>query len=102
MAEALHRRGLQVRVVERSEQPMNTLDPDMGALVADAIRGLGIELHLGVSVEGFDTSADGRVNAVQTSDGVFRADLVVLGLGCGRRRSSPRKQGSTWARPAGS
>ena len=81
MAEALHRRGLQVRVVERSEQPMSTLDPDMGALVADAIRGLGIELHLGVSVEGFATAADGRVNAVQTSDGEFRADLVVLGLG---------------------
>ena len=60
---------------------MNTLDPDMGALVADAIRGLGIELHLGVSVEGFATAADGRVNAVHTSDGEFRADLVVLGLG---------------------
>jgi NADPH-dependent 2,4-dienoyl-CoA reductase/sulfur reductase-like enzyme len=81
MAEALHRRGLQVRVVERSEQPMKTLDPDMGALVADAIRGLGIELHLGVSVEGFATAADGRVNAVHTSEGEFRADLVVLGLG---------------------
>jgi NADPH-dependent 2,4-dienoyl-CoA reductase/sulfur reductase-like enzyme len=81
MAEALHRRGLEVRVVERSEQPMSTLDPDMGSLVADAIRGLGIELHLGVAVEGFDTSADGRVTAVRTSDGVFRADLVVLGLG---------------------
>jgi NADPH-dependent 2,4-dienoyl-CoA reductase/sulfur reductase-like enzyme len=81
MAEALHRRGLQVRVVERSEQPMHTLDPDMGALVADAIRALGIELHLGTSVEGFATASDGRVSAVQTSAGEFRADLVVLGLG---------------------
>ena len=45
---------------------MSTLDPDMGALVADAIRGLGIELHLGVAVEAFDTSADGRVTAVRT------------------------------------
>jgi NADPH-dependent 2,4-dienoyl-CoA reductase/sulfur reductase-like enzyme len=81
MAEALHRRGLQVAVVERSAQPMNTLDPDMGALIADAIRELGIELHLGVAVESFETAPDGRVRAVQTSGGILAADLVVLGLG---------------------
>jgi NADPH-dependent 2,4-dienoyl-CoA reductase/sulfur reductase-like enzyme len=81
MAEALHRRGLEVCVVERSAQPMNTLDPDMGALVGDAIRGLGIELHSGVPVESFPTGPDGRVTAVQTSEGVVAADIVVLGLG---------------------
>jgi NADPH-dependent 2,4-dienoyl-CoA reductase/sulfur reductase-like enzyme len=81
MAEALHRRGLAVCVIERSAQPMNTLDPDMGALVADAIRGLGIELHSGVAVESFETGADGRVTAVRTTDGVVDTDLVVLGLG---------------------
>jgi NADPH-dependent 2,4-dienoyl-CoA reductase/sulfur reductase-like enzyme len=81
MAEALHRRGLEVCVVERSAQPMNTLDPDMGALVADTIRGLGIELHSGVPVESFATGPDGRVTAVRTSDGVVDADIVVLGLG---------------------
>ena len=81
MAEALHRRGLQVCVIDRSPQPMNTLDTDMGALVADAIRALGIELHLGVEVEAFDIAADGRVHAVQTAAGRFPADIVVLGLG---------------------
>ena len=81
MAEALHRRGLAVCVVEHSAQPMNTLDPDMGALVADAIRGLGIELHSGVSVESFATDADGHVTAVHTSQGVVDTDIVVLGLG---------------------
>jgi NADPH-dependent 2,4-dienoyl-CoA reductase/sulfur reductase-like enzyme len=81
MAEALHRRGLEVCVVERSAQPMNTLDPDMGALVADAIRALGIELHSGVSVESFETGADGRVTAVRTTEGVVDTDIVVLGLG---------------------
>jgi NADPH-dependent 2,4-dienoyl-CoA reductase/sulfur reductase-like enzyme len=81
MAEALHRRGLEVCIVERSAQPMNTLDPDMGALVADTIRGLGIELHSGVPVESFATGTDGRVTAVRTSEGVVDADIVVLGLG---------------------
>ena len=81
MAEALHRRGMQVCILDRSEQPMNGLDPDMGALVADAIRALGIELHLQVRVESFATDADGHVTAVHTSAGVFPADFVVLGLG---------------------
>ena len=81
MAEALHRRGMQVCVIDHSQQPMNTLDPEMGALVADAIRALGIELHLGVEVEAFASDSDGRVNAVHTDRGVFPADLVVLGLG---------------------
>ena len=81
MAEALHRRGLHVCIVDRSVQPMGTLDPDMGALVADALRGLGIELHLGVSVEAFETGADGRVNGVRAGGRSFPADIVVLGLG---------------------
>jgi NADPH-dependent 2,4-dienoyl-CoA reductase/sulfur reductase-like enzyme len=80
MAEALQRRGLRVTLVERSGQPMSTVDPDMGALVADSIRGLGIELRTGVTVQGLETGA-GRVSAVVTDDGVLPADVVVLGLG---------------------
>jgi NADPH-dependent 2,4-dienoyl-CoA reductase/sulfur reductase-like enzyme len=53
----------------------------MGALVADAIRALGIEVHLGVTVDAFDTDDTGHVRAVRTSAGTFPTDLVVLGLG---------------------
>jgi NADPH-dependent 2,4-dienoyl-CoA reductase/sulfur reductase-like enzyme len=81
MAESLHRRGLKVCVVDRSAQPMRSLDPDMGALVTDAMRALGIEVHLGLTVEAFVTDATGHVREVQTSDGVLPTDLVVLGLG---------------------
>jgi NADPH-dependent 2,4-dienoyl-CoA reductase/sulfur reductase-like enzyme len=81
MAEALHRRGLTVCVIDRAAQPMNTLDPDMGAQVADALRALGIAVHLEVSVDSFATDDAGHVRAVVTSAGEFPADLVVLGLG---------------------
>jgi NADPH-dependent 2,4-dienoyl-CoA reductase/sulfur reductase-like enzyme len=81
MAESLHRRGLEVSVVDHAAQPMGTLDLEMGELVADAIRGLGITLHLGVRVDSFSTGANGRVSAVNTSEGAFPADIVVLGLG---------------------
>ena len=80
MAEALVQRGVEVALVEQSAQPMSTLDPDMGGLVADAMRHLGITLHLNESVTGFE-AVDGEVRAVVTSDGRLPADLVVLGLG---------------------
>ncbi|MFF3438620.1 FAD-dependent oxidoreductase [Streptosporangium sp. NPDC002721] len=80
MAEALVRRGLEVALVDAAEQPMSTLDPDMGALVADALRDLGVEVHLGESIEGFEESG-GRVTAARTGNRTLPADLVVLGLG---------------------
>ncbi|NYD51434.1 NADPH-dependent 2,4-dienoyl-CoA reductase/sulfur reductase-like enzyme [Actinomadura luteofluorescens] len=81
MAEAMVMRGLEVSLVDFADQPMRTLDPDMGAIVAEAMRGIGVRLHLGEPVEGFDTSPDGHVTAVRTRDGALPADLVVLGLG---------------------
>ncbi|MDL4821158.1 FAD-dependent oxidoreductase [Actinomadura opuntiae] len=81
MAEAMVTRGLDVTLVDAAEQPMSTLDPDMGALVADAIRDIGVDLRLGAGVEGFDTGSDGRVTAVRAGGRTIPADLVVLGLG---------------------
>ncbi|MEV4749165.1 FAD-dependent oxidoreductase [Streptosporangium sp. NPDC049248] len=80
MAEALVRRGLKVSLVDAAGQPMSTLDPDMGALIADALRDLGIRVHLGERVEGFEESG-GHVTAVRTENLTLPADLVVLGLG---------------------
>jgi len=81
MAEALVMRGLDVTLVDAGAQPMAaTLDPDMGALVADGLREIGVHHRPGERVEGFGTSA-GRVREVQTSAGSLAADIVVLGLG---------------------
>ena len=80
MAEAMVMRGLDVALVEAGPQPMATLDPDMGALVADALAGLGVTLHTGERAQGFDTE-NGRVRAVVTDARTLPADLVVLGLG---------------------
>jgi NADPH-dependent 2,4-dienoyl-CoA reductase/sulfur reductase-like enzyme len=81
MAEALVRRGLEVALVDRTEQPMaSTLDLDMGELVADAVRAVGVSLHLGEAVDGFEAE-NGSVRAVHTASRSFPADLVVLGLG---------------------
>jgi len=80
LAEALVLRGMTVALVEARSQPMPTLDPDVGALVADALRDVGVELHLEEPIEGFETEA-GMVRGVRTANQVLPADLVVLGLG---------------------
>ncbi|WP_414505116.1 FAD-dependent oxidoreductase [Streptomyces sp. NEAU-L66] len=81
MAEALIRRGYEVTVLERSDQPMSTLDPDMGALVHEAMCGMGIETVCGTTVTGVLTDSDGRARAVTTEDAEYPADVVVLGMG---------------------
>lgn len=80
MAEAFTLRGLDVALVEQSEQPMATLDPDMGELITQGIRGLGVELHLGQTVQAFE-STSGAVSGVVTESGTIPADIVVLGMG---------------------
>ncbi|MFE7539782.1 FAD-dependent oxidoreductase [Streptomyces platensis] len=81
MAEALIRRGYEVTVLEQSAQPMSTLDPDMGALVHEAMCGMGIETVCGTTVTGVLTDTAGRARAVTTENGEYPADVVVLGLG---------------------
>src|SRR5215469_4485484 len=55
MAEALVMRGLNVSLVERSSAVMNTLDTDMGDIVSQALRDVGVALYLDESVQGFET-----------------------------------------------
>ncbi|MFF2926354.1 FAD-dependent oxidoreductase [Streptomyces celluloflavus] len=81
MAEALIDRGYAVTVLDRREQPMSTLDPDMGALVHTAMCGLGIETVRGAVVTAVLTDGAGRARAVATEDTEYPADVVVLGMG---------------------
>jgi NADPH-dependent 2,4-dienoyl-CoA reductase/sulfur reductase-like enzyme len=80
MAEALIRRGLEVSLVERAPQVMVTLDPDMGALVSEALMAVGVTLYREESLEGFEVK-DGRVQGVITDQRALPADIVILGMG---------------------
>lgn len=75
MAEAFLERGAKVTVVDAAAQVMSTLDADMAELVATYMREVGVNLRLGLPVEGFEQ------NAVLTPDGPIKADLIVLGIG---------------------
>ncbi len=81
MAESLIKRGYEVTLINRGEQPMSTLDPDMGALVHEAMTGLGITVVSDAEVTEILTGADGRVSGVATDASTYPADVVVLGVG---------------------
>lgn len=81
MAESLCALGVDTHLVDAAAQPMRTLDPDMGALVAGELRQFGTTLHLGQEVNAFESDDEGAVTAVVTAEGAIPAQLVVLGLG---------------------
>ncbi|EQD44470.1 Pyridine nucleotide-disulfide oxidoreductase, NAD-binding region domain protein [mine drainage metagenome] len=81
MAEALSKRGMAVTLVDALDEPMTTLDPDMGALVHQAMEKMGIHVKTATPVTGILSNASGRARAVATAEGEIPADLVVLGIG---------------------
>jgi NADPH-dependent 2,4-dienoyl-CoA reductase/sulfur reductase-like enzyme len=78
-AEALVYRGIETALVDQAQEVMSTLDPDMGALVSQALRDAGVEVYTSEKVEAVE--GDGRVRAVRTASRTLPADLVVLGIG---------------------
>jgi NADPH-dependent 2,4-dienoyl-CoA reductase/sulfur reductase-like enzyme len=77
LAEALARRGASVTVLEAGPEVMPSLDPDMGGLVARAMRGIGITVHTGQPLVACS------VGAAHTAAGELPADVVILGTGVG-------------------
>ncbi len=74
-------RDLNVTLIEALPVPLGrVLGSDMGNLMADVHREHGVDLRLGVGVEGIDGA--GRVERVRLSDGSsVEADVVVVGVG---------------------
>lgn len=80
MAEALVRHGLEVSLINRPSQVMGTLDEDMGALVSQALRDIGVSLYLEETLTEFETTG-GKVTGIVTDKRTLAADIVILGLG---------------------
>lgn len=76
MAEAFHRRGLHVTVVERGEHILPLLDPDMAALLQQRTRHSDFAFHTGATATAFTT------DGVDFADGThLSADLILLSVG---------------------
>ncbi len=80
MAEVLQGLGVAVTVVTSAWVMEKTLDPDMGELIAEKMRSMGIEVITGTKVEHME-GRNGRVARVGCERLELPADLVVVGLG---------------------
>lgn len=81
MAENLAHLGMEVSVVEMSNQVMAPLDYPMAALVQEHLRAKGIHLLLNTAVTGFEQEAGDRLNVLLKNGDTLSADVVILSIG---------------------
>jgi NADPH-dependent 2,4-dienoyl-CoA reductase/sulfur reductase-like enzyme/rhodanese-related sulfurtransferase len=81
MVENLIHRGLEVTLVERLNQVMPPLDPEMARLVERYMVRHGVRLELNDGVAGFEQSAEGTLEVVTASGKRLPADIVILAIG---------------------
>jgi len=81
LAESFHTLGLETTLIEWMPQVLIRFDPEMAQLVQEELEGQGVRLALGAKVEGLEADSSGQVRQVVSSQGRFKADLVLLALG---------------------
>ncbi|MFN4231760.1 FAD-dependent oxidoreductase [Thermus sp.] len=79
VAEAFRKRGLEVTLLEAKDRPLPHWDQEVGNLLKEELERHGVEVWTGVKVEAL--RGQGRVEAVETSEGVVAADLVLVATG---------------------
>ncbi|WP_101294039.1 FAD-dependent oxidoreductase [Halegenticoccus soli] len=79
LADALHARGLDVHLFQRSEHVLSPYADTVAEVVEDHLRERGVTLHLGSSVTGL--AGDTDVAAIETADGSVPVDMAVVGTG---------------------
>lgn len=81
MVENLIHRGLEVTLIEKLDQVMPPLDPEMARLVERYMVKHGVRLKLDDGVAGFQQSADGSLEVLTSSGNRHPADIVILAIG---------------------
>jgi NADPH-dependent 2,4-dienoyl-CoA reductase/sulfur reductase-like enzyme len=81
MAENLTALGISVTVVQRSDQVLRTLDPEMAVPVHEHLIKNGVSLHLFDTPAAFEQSSTGSLVVKTNSGACLPADLVILAIG---------------------
>jgi 3-phenylpropionate/trans-cinnamate dioxygenase ferredoxin reductase component len=78
-----HQLGLEVHVIEALPAPLlRVLGAEVGTICGRLHENNGVELRLGVGVDGLEADGDGRIARVRLADGTaVEADVVVVGVG---------------------
>jgi NADH oxidase (H2O2-forming) len=79
MVTALAHRGIETHLIDPHPWALAEMaDPDIMAPVEESWRELGVHLHFNTTLEAFLGDGDGKLRAVQTSEGELPAELAVV------------------------
>jgi len=81
MVENLVHRGLEVTLIEKFNQVMPPLDPEMASLVERYLVKHGVQLELDDGVAGFQQAVDGSLEVLTSAGKRHPADIVILAIG---------------------
>jgi NADPH-dependent 2,4-dienoyl-CoA reductase/sulfur reductase-like enzyme/rhodanese-related sulfurtransferase len=81
MVENLAHLGLEVTLIEKLDQVMPPLDPEMARLVERYLVRHGVNLQLADGVAGFRQAATGSLEVLTESGKAYPADVVILAIG---------------------
>ena len=92
VAENLKEKGLNVTIVQRPNQLMNTLDYDMASFVHSKLRVKGISLRLNSNVTSFRQDGE-RIVTLLEDNSEIAADMVLLAIGVAPENSLAKQAG---------
>ncbi|MBF0490799.1 MAG: FAD-dependent oxidoreductase [Candidatus Omnitrophica bacterium] len=92
MTEALRERGVDVIVIELSDQVMGPADPEMAYYLHQELKKHDVDLRFGVSVKGFYPKGEG-VTAELSNGETVDCDAVVLAIGVKPEASLAKEAG---------
>ncbi|MHA1732543.1 MAG: FAD-dependent oxidoreductase [Promethearchaeota archaeon] len=81
MAEALSVAGMDVRVIQRSDHFLGTINPEIGAKIGEEFEKRGVKAHLNTTLKEVKGDGAGHVASVVTGDGEYPADFVIISIG---------------------
>jgi NADPH-dependent 2,4-dienoyl-CoA reductase/sulfur reductase-like enzyme/rhodanese-related sulfurtransferase len=81
MVENFSRRGMEVTLLERLDQAMPPMDPEMVSPVYQELRKQGVDLQLGCEVVGFESGINDKITVVTKRNEHHIAGVVILALG---------------------
>ncbi len=79
VAEAFHKMGCRITIVEFLPQILGMMDPEMAALVEKHFEAKGVKVQTSTRVTEF--KGDGKVQTVITDRGELPADIVIMAVG---------------------
>jgi NADPH-dependent 2,4-dienoyl-CoA reductase/sulfur reductase-like enzyme/rhodanese-related sulfurtransferase len=81
MVENFSRRSMEVTLIERMDQAMPPMDPEMVSPVYEELEKQGVELRLGCEVVGFESEKNDKITVVTKRNERHIGGVVILALG---------------------